>query len=452
MLLTITTDRAPATDLGWLLHKHPARVQSFDLAFGRAHVFYPKVSESCCTAALLLDVDPIGLVRRRRGPAGDGFSLQQYVNDRPYVASSFMSVAIARVYGSALGGRCEDRPELVEAVLPLEARLAVLPCRGGADDLRRLFEPLGYEITAKPHALDSKFPEWGESSYFTVTLRCQKRLQDLLSHLYVLIPVLDNDKHYWVGDDELEKLLRRGEGWLAAHPERGTITRRYLKHQHYLTREALARLAEEDHPDPDAEEQEHEQEEAALEAELPGAEPETKQAAESQGERGSCTPQKPMEPRDVADEPVPTSGDEIALESGPALNTMRLATVLAALRSSGATSVVDLGCGEGRLLRMLLEDKQFERIVGMDVSLRSLKIASERLRLERLPPLKRQRIELLHGSLMYRDARLAGFDAAACVEVIEHLDPPRLAAFERVVFEFARPRTVIITTPMGRGS
>jgi SAM-dependent methyltransferase len=428
MLLMLTTTRRPAADLAWLLHKHPAKVQSFELPFGQAHVFYPEASDERCTAALLLDVDPVGLVRRK-GPARNSFALHEYVNDRPYVASSFMSVAIAQVYGSALGGRCKDRPDLVDEVLPLEARIAVLPCRGGEEFLRRLFEPLGYEVVAERHPLDPKFPDWGESNYFTVTLHGRKRLQDLLTHLYVLIPVLDNDKHYWVGQDELEKLLRKGEGWLAVHPQRDAITRRYLKHQRALAREALARLAEEDHPDPDAEQAEHEQEEAALEATIVAA------------ERAGEAPAEPFSPEDD----VAVSPDEV--ERGPTLNTQRLATVLAALRGSGATSVVDVGCGDGKLLRLLLDDKRFERIVGMDVSLRSLKIASERLRLDRLPPLKRRRIELLHGSLMYRDARLTGFDAATCVEVIEHLDRPRLAAFERVLFEFARPRTVIVTTP-----
>lgn len=452
VLLTLTTTRAPATDLGWLLHKHPAKAQSFELAFGRAHVFYPEATAQRCTAALLLDVDPIGLVRRRGGPAGEGFSLQQYVNDRPYVASSFLSVAIAQVYGSALGGRCSDRPELVNEVLPLEAHVAVLPCRGGEVFLRRLFEPLGYEVSAERHALDAKFTDWGDSSYFTVTLCGSNRLCDLLTHLYVLIPVLDNDKHYWVGDDEVEKLLRRGEGWLASHPERDAITRRYLKHQWSLAREALARLAEEDQPDPDAEHVQRELEEEALEAQvqIEAREPAARDAvgpdAMTQGAAGAglsdATSVPPIAEADLEDGP----------ERGPTLNTQRLATVLAALRGCEAQSVVDVGCGEGKLLRLLLDDKRFERIVGMDVSLRSLKIAAERLRLERLPPMKRQRIELMHGSLMYRDARLrvdanTPFDAATCVEVIEHLDAPRLAACERVLFEFARPHTVVITTP-----
>ncbi len=458
MLLTLSTTRAPATDLGWLLHKHPARVQTFELAFGRAHVFYPEAAEGRCTAALLLDVDPVGLVRRRGGPAGGGFSLNQYVNDRPYVASSLMSVAIAQVFGTALGGRCNDRPELVDEALPLEARIAMLPCRGGEDFLRRLFEPLGYEVAAERHALDAKFANWGDSRYFTVALRGRVRLCDLLTHLYVLIPVLDDDKHYWVGDDEVEKLLRRGEGWLAGHPERETITRRYLKHQRSLAREALARLAEEDHPDPDAEHAQRELEEEALEAQV---------AMETRGAAPGVAGVYEMMPIDAAaafacaaaaaaesgaaQQEESSESDGFA-ERGPTLNTQRLATVLAVLRGCEAKAVVDVGCGEGKLLRLLLADKRFERIVGMDVSLRSLRIAAERLRLERLPPLVRGRIALLHGSLMYRDARLridaaTPFDAAACVEVIEHLDPPRLAAFERVLFEFARPRTVIITTP-----
>ncbi len=459
MLLTLTTNRAPATDLGWLLHKHPERTQTFELAFGRAHVFYPEAGQQRCTAALLLDVDPIGLVRRRGGPAGGGFALRQYVNDRPYVASSFMSVAIAQVYGSALGGRCNDRPALVDEVLPLEARVAVLPCRGGEEFLRRLFEPLGWQVEVEHHALDAKFADWGESSYFTVTLSGSSRLCDLLTHLYVLIPVLDNEKHYWVGEEEVEKLLRRGEGWLAGHAERGAITRRYLKHQPSLAREALARLAD-DQPDPDAEQVQREREEEALEAQV-RVEPHDAAAADA-AHSDAAAPTGAAEGLFAAglaqaDEVIET--DEKP-ERGPTLNTQRLATVLAALRACEAATVIDVGCGEGKLLRLLLEDRgtavsgrtQFERIVGVDVSLRSLKIAAERLRLDRLPPMQRRRIELMHGSLMYRDARLridgaTPFDAAACVEVIEHLDPPRLAAFERVLFEFARPRNVIITTP-----
>jgi 3' terminal RNA ribose 2'-O-methyltransferase Hen1 len=398
MLLTLTTTHQPATDLGYLLRKNPARPQSFSLTFGKAHVFYPEATTERCTAALLVEVDPVGLVRNRRGPSGEGGALEQYVNDRPYAVSSFLSVAIAEVFGSALSGKSKERPELAEAPLPLRATFSAMPCRGGEVFLRSLFEPLGYHVTAKRLPLDEKFADWGESSYFRVELEITLPLQQLLSHLYVLVPVLDNDKHYWVSDDEVEKLMRHGEGWLAAHPEREAITRRYLKHQRSLVDNALAQLADESEPDPDFVAETHAQEEEAIEKNI-------------------------------------------------SLNEQRLGAVIAALKASGATRVLDLGCGEGRLLQTLLKEKQFTEIVGMDVSHRALEIASDRLHYERLPPMQKARLRLIHGSLIYRDQRLAGFDAAAVVEVIEHLDPPRLAAFERVLFGCAQPTTVVVTTP-----
>ena len=399
MLLTIRTTHKPATDLGFLLHKNPNRVQSFAESFGQAHVFYPEASEDGCTVALLLDVDPVGLVRRGRGPSGEGGTLDQYVNNRPYVASSFLSVAISDVFGTAMTGRSKERPDLAESELPFVAKLAVVPCKGGEPFLRRLFEPLGYEVAVAHHPLDERSSDSVDSRYFTVEISGAKRLSELLAHLYVLIPVLDDQKHYWVGDDEVAKLLRHGEGWLGAHPERDTIARRYLRHYRSLVDDAIERLTSVDE---------------AL-------------------------------PADAADEP--DVKEEAQLERPLSLNDQRLATVLAVLKGSGASRVIDLGCGEGRLLKLLLAERQFTEIVGMDVSYRILETATDRLHMDRMPPMQRERIQLLHGSLMYRDARLTGYDAAAVVEVIEHLDAPRLAAFERVLFEFARPGLVVITTP-----
>ncbi len=398
MQLTITTTHHPATDLGYLLHKNPARLQSFTASFGRVHVFYPEASAERCTAVLLLDVDPVGLVRKGRGQDGSGFALEQYVNDRPYVASSFLSVAISDVFGTAMGGRSKDRPELAQTAIPLDATVSAVPCRGGASLLYRLFEPLGYAVDLRAHPLDPRFPDWGESPYYTLTLRATTRLRDLLTHLYVLIPVMDDDKHYWVGDDEVDKLLRHGEGWLATHPERELVATRYLKHRRGLAAAALERLADPDALDPDTTAEQYEREEEAVE--------------------------RPMN-----------------------LHARRLNAVLDALKQSGAARVLDLGCGEGLLLERLLKDPAFTEIVGLDVSYRALERAASRLRLDRLPERQRARLTLIHGSLTYRDRRLAGYDAAAVVEVIEHLDPPRLAAFERVLFGFARPSTVVLTTP-----
>jgi len=395
MLLTITTTAPPATDLGYLLHKNPTRAQSFAMTFGQAHVFYPEARHARCTAALLLEIDPVGLVRRQ---PGDNRTLAEYVNDRPYVASSFMSVAIGDVFGTAMAGRCRERPDLAASPMRLEAKLVAIPCRGGGMFLRKLFEPLGYEVDARQHLLDELNLDWGPSRYFTVLLRKECRLSELLTHLYVLIPVLDDEKHYFVGEDEVQKLIRRGEGWLGSHPEREVIASRYLRHQKSLARRALEQLTAEDSPDVEEIATEHDLEEGQLE--------------------------KPL-----------------------SLSQQRIGATIAAVKAVGAKRVLDLGCGEGNLLRAMLSEKSFEQIVGVDVSHRALEVASRRLRLEHLSDKRRARIRLLHGSLTYRDSRLVGFDAAAVLEVIEHLDPARLNAFERCLFEVARPEAVVLSTP-----
>jgi 3' terminal RNA ribose 2'-O-methyltransferase Hen1 len=395
MLLTISTCHQPATDLGYLLHKNPGRLQTEELPFGTGYVFYPEASTERCTAALLIEIDPVAMVRGR-GPSGEGGQLEQYVNDRPYAANSFLSVAMGRMFTTAMSGRSKERQELADTAIPFTAHVPVIAARGGEDLVRRLFEPLGYTVELQGSRLDEKFPEWGESPYVGLTLSGTVRLQDLLTHLYVLIPVLDNEKHYWVAQDEIEKLLRRGEGWLPQHPEKDLIVSRYLKRQRHLTREALSRLLAED---------------------------------------------------TVGDEADDVPVEAEVAERAPSLHTQRLETVFTVIKEAGAKRVLDLGCGEGKLLRLFLAEKQFESILGMDVSWRSLETAKERLRLDELPERQRSRIELVQGSLTYRDQRLSGFDAAAIVEVIEHLDAARLATFERIVFEFARPKHVILTTP-----
>jgi 3' terminal RNA ribose 2'-O-methyltransferase Hen1 len=399
MLLEISTTHSPATDLGFLLEKHPARTYDFDLAGGKAVVYYREASAERCTVALVLDIDPIGLVRGKSG-SGDA-PLHQYVNDRPYVASSFLSVALGTAFRSALAGKSRQRPELAATPIPLEVRIPALPCRGGEVFLRSLFEPMEYELDVQRLPLDTAIPEWGLSSYYSVTLRATRTLREVLQHLYVLIPVLDDEKHYWVGDAEVDKLVRHSGEWLGSHPAREVIARRYLKHKRSLAREALSRLTvEEDDND------------------------ETAEAAPRGGQ-----------------------SREQALEEKISLNQQRIDRVTALVQGLGATTAIDLGCGEGKILSSLFKLKQITRLIGMDVSMRSLEIASDRLNLDRLPPRQRERIDLIHGSLIYRDKRLAGFDVATVIEVVEHLDAARLAAFERVLFECAKPAGIVLTTP-----
>lgn len=400
MFLTISTTHEPATDLGYLLHKHPGRVQSFAESVGTAHVFYPESTQSRCTAALMLEVDPIGLVRGRKVPSSDGFALGQYVNDRPYAASSMLAMALKDVFRTALTGRCNARPELAQTPIPLEIHVPAVPCRGGIELLRRLFEPMGWNVAARTSQLDPTIPEWGDSRYLDVWMTGDVRLGDALNHLYVLLPVLDDGKHYWVTDEEVDKLIRAGGGWLAAHPEKALISRRYLSHRRELTQSAMARLAEVDDAEVD---QFDNAVDGALVLETP-------------------------------DRPVP-------------LAEQRSGAVLAAVRACGARTVGDFGCGEGVLVRHLLAERGIEKIVAVDVSARALQIAGRKLRLDKMTEQQRERLRIFQSALTYRDDRLARLDAAVLMEVVEHVDPPRLHALERTVFGHAAPATVIVTTP-----
>jgi 3' terminal RNA ribose 2'-O-methyltransferase Hen1 len=221
----------------------------------------------------------------------------------------------------------------------------------------------------------------------------------LLRHVFVLIPVFDRQKHYWIGEDEVKKLLRHGEGWLENHPEKAYITGRYLGRRKSLVNLAFAQLAR------------------------------TEEADDATEEITAKTPQNENKEKQLN------------------LNQKRLNGVLAALKASGASRVIDLGCGEGRLLSLLIKERKFTHVAGMDVSHVALKRASDRLKLDNAGDSYRERITLFQGSLTYKDSRISGFDAASVVEVIEHLDPARLSAFERVLFEFAKPKTIVLTTP-----
>ncbi|WP_430378082.1 3' terminal RNA ribose 2'-O-methyltransferase Hen1 [Streptomyces sp. B1-3] len=410
MFLTITTTgtpERPATDLGYLLHKHPEKAQAFSTSYGRAHVLYPEADDQRCTAALLLEVDTVALVRRGKGKGRGGApdaALAQYVNDRPYAASSLLAVALSAVFSSAMRGVCAARPELPAQARPLRIEVPALPARGGPALVRRLFEPLGWTVTVEPVALDAEFPEWGDSRYVRLELEsAELTLAEALRHLYVLLPVLDDAKHYWVAPDEVDKLLRAGEGWLPAHPEQKLITSRYLSRRWSLTREAMERL-------------------------------ELVRLAET-------------DDSEVEDIDNAVEADTETEEKPTPLAVQRREAILDALRAAGAARVLDLGCGQGQLVQALLKEPRFTEIVGVDVSVRALTIVSRRLKLDRMGERMASRVQLLQGSLAYTDKRLKGYDAAVLSEVIEHLDLPRLPALEYAVFGAARPRTVLVTTP-----
>lgn len=395
MLMTITIKGTKTQELGYLLHKNPYRAQCFDLSFGKAYVFYTEVTDSRTTAALLLDFNPIDLARGKLGSKDGG--LFDYVNDRPYVSSSFMSTAINRVFSTAMKGKCAKRQELADSALDLEAVVYNLPVRGDKELVKEVFEPLGYDIAIRESILDEKFAQWGDSFYIDLTLSGKLKLCDLLNHIYVLIPVFDKQKHYYMSEEEIDKLLYHGQGWLQDHPKKNTIIRRYFDMKRSYANKVIARLLEA--------ESDTEKEEA--EAQIDAAE---------QSKR------------------IP-------------LNTQRLEAVKKAVLQSGAASVLDIGCGEGRLTSLLLRETQIRKITAADVSVSILERAKQKLNLDRMQPYLRDKLTLIQASLLYKDKRFEGFDAACVVEVIEHIDEPRIPLFERVLFGSAKPKTVIVTTP-----
>lgn len=394
MLLTITMKGTHTQELGYLLHKNPYRAQCFDLGFGKSYVFYTEVSDSRTTAALLLELNPIDLARGKLGSKDGG--LFDYVNDRPYVSSSFMSTAINRVFGTAMNGKCIKRQKLADSTLELDATVYNLPVRGDKDFVKEVFEPLGYNITMRASVLDEQFVQWGESCYIDLTISGKIKLSNLLNHLYVLIPVFDKHKHYYMSEDEIDKLLRHGEGWLNDHPKKNTIIRRYFDMKRSYANKAIARLLEE--------EAETEQQEEMTE---------------------SIEPTKKHIP----------------------LNTQRMEAVRDAVLESGAVSILDIGCGEGKLTSILLRETQIKRITAADVSVSVLEKAKQKLNYDRMNPFMKDKLTLIQASLMYKDKRFEGFDAACVVEVIEHMDEARIPLFEKVLFATARPKTVILTTP-----
>jgi len=457
VLLTITTTHAPATDLGYLLHKHPDRIQSFAVSAGEAHVFYPEAAPGRCTAALLLEIDPVTLVRGHKN--GD---LTQYVNDRPYAASSMLAVAIKEAFRTALTGRCDARPELAAARIPLELHVPALRCRGGKTLADRVFAPLGWQVGARAQPFTP--PEWGDSPYLDLRLAGQLRLADALNHLYVLLPVLDDAKHYWVSTDEIDKLIRAGGaegGWLAGHPEKALITRRYLAHKASLFTSALARLADIDDAEPasldDAKHYWVSTEEvdkliragSGWLAGHPEKELITRRylSHRKQLTRSALARLAEADDTDPGELDNAVTEEDTDTEPRKPLAVQRRQAILAVLREAGARRVGDLGCGAGALTRDLLADKQIEHVTAVDVSARALRLAARHLRLDQMPDTRRERLAIFQSSLTYRDDRLAGLDAAVLMEVIEHLDPDRLPALERVVFREAAPATVVVTTP-----
>ena len=382
-LATTADDPAmkPADELGFLLQKHPGRVFERELSVGVARVFYPEATAERCEVCLLLEADPVKLARESHGSGPGG----GYAAAKPYLAGSLLAVALGRCFNTALAGRAKEKTERLTEAWPLTVTLPALPCRGGADAVRAAFEPLGYACDIVTSPLDPDQPAWGEAGVHHVILTGRQTIPAVLNHLAVLLPALEGDRHHFVSSEEVEKLVRRGGEWLADHPLRDRLVAFSLKRKPSLIAQALEQL--------DA-----------------------------------------------------LTGDGEAVKPRP-LHAARLDAVMTVLAdpARGVASVADLGCGEGKLLRRLIAEPRFDRILGLDVSAPLLARTADRLHLDRGGV--GDRVSLIQGSLTLKDDRLEGFDAAVLCEVIEHVDPHRLDAVAACVFGCARPRVVVLTTP-----
>jgi hypothetical protein len=290
-----------------------------------------------------------------------------------------------------MSGRCDARPELAARPIALDIRIPALPRRGGAALAERFFCPLGWTVDARPVPLDPELPSWGDSRYVDLRLQEELRLADALNHLHVLLPVLDDAKHYSVGSDEVDKLIRAGEGWLGAHPEKELISGRYLAHRKLLMNAALERLAEVDGADllDGAVAEVGDDSPAAVEADRPVS---TCDTASYGGDRR-------------------TAGNRRAAGGGPRLRRGRT--------------------GRGAAGGFVVRRGRRDRCLGpngpsaIPTRLRALTSAERRLHVAEMSDRQRERLRLFQSSVTYADERLAGLDAAVLTEVAEHVDPPR---------------------------
>ena len=388
MLLSITTTHTPATDLGYLLHKHPDKIQNFEITGGTAYVMYPEATEERCTCALIVDIDPIALVRGKPGSKNAGL-VRDYVNDRPYTANSITASAMSDVFRSALNGRCVAREALVQTPIDLKASIASVRLSAGVERIERLWSALGYDTTVEP--LDGNAEE---AKYGKITIASSKHtLAQMLSQMSVLIPAIDGRKHHFVSASDIEVLVRRGQDWLGEHPDREWVSRRFLNRQQTLAEAALERLVPEE--------------------------------ADEDSETGEARAQSHTLR-------VP-------------LQKARIEAVRARLLERGATRIVDVGCGEGDLIRALVKEPQVVEVIGVDASTTALERAERRVR--RLPEQHKNKMKFVHAPAGAIDERWSQCDAIAVVETIEHIDPENWEPVERCIFEIARPKTVVVTTP-----
>lgn len=378
MLLTINCEGPDAMDLSWLLHKRPNRFQAFNLGYGKAFVFFTEYSQNSCTACLLLEIMPDALNDLCKSKDGEF----QYVNSRQYLSSSLLAGAIGKAYSSAIKGTCQDKPDLVGKKHGFKVRINNFSCRLNPIFIDRIFSPLGYQIEWRNIQINDEYCTGGFICG-DLQLSIDATLQEILSHLYILLPVFDRQTHFWLDESQLQKFIRHCQGWLGRHPEKRLIINEYFGPVSELKYRLMKHF-------------------------------------------GVIRP--------LADK-----------SRTPTFNQMRRSAISDVIAASGAKTIIDLGCGDGSFVFSLHGQNRYEKLAGMDASAQNIENARKKFDSPFFH--RRKSPEFFIGSITYRDKRISGYDAVILSEVIEHFEPERMDGVMRNILGEARPKLFVMTTP-----
>lgn len=378
MQLSLNVKGNGAEAVSYLLAKNPNNLYERDEKGFKVRSVYSVFTKEEVKYLIYVKPDPIDLVRS----SPQVYDISHYINDREFAVSSLFVSAIRKALGTALNGKPqEEYVQWVEHRFDMEVAFGPIATDLPDGELAELFKPIGYNVEIKRAASTLR----SKSSALFITLTGKQTIQNLLKHLFILIPVIDNYKHYFIDEREIEKVDRYGEGWLDAHPLKQFIVKRALRFQNLIRQSKFY------------DRERHNQENR-----------ETKKIR---------------------------------------LNELRYEKIVDFIRTiPKRDTVVDLGAGEGKLSVKLGYLDGVKEILSVEPSNKSRVRAIQRFEEAEgtdgftLPT-------SLAGSLFYFDDRLVNKDIMVLCEVIEHIDEYRIPKMMEAIFRSYQPRVLIVTTP-----
>ncbi|PYF06198.1 3' terminal RNA ribose 2'-O-methyltransferase Hen1 [Ureibacillus chungkukjangi] len=226
MQLTIRGTGQDIQVISYLLAKNPNNLYERRVSGHLVRMFFSQFSEEEVEVTFFVTPDPIELSRNN----SKVYDITSYINDREFVVSSIFCTFLRTALGTALNGKpVEEYEPWVNHPFPLEFSFGPVASQLTDQDIQSLFQPLGYAVEITYGEADYNMDFKSKSSARFITLKGSTTLQMGLRQLFVLIPVLDNYKHYYIDEQEVEKIVRYGEGWLDKHPKREFILRQALR-------------------------------------------------------------------------------------------------------------------------------------------------------------------------------------------------------------------------------